>query len=259
MTIPDNIRQWRKEQRSDLLARRTAVTRAQHRQWNEAITRLLLEGFPSLQRMTVGLYWPYRGEVDPRFAIRRLRGHGARAALPVVVQKDAPLQFREWWPGARMTKGALNLPVPDGTEVVRPDALLIPPVGFDSHGYRLGYGGGYFDRTLAAMEPQPLKIGMAFNLSRIPTIQPQSHDVPMDFILTETGIHHVSKRGLELVGDPCRVLELADAIVRERGRAADPGHTFVCAPAYDSGRLVVRECASPPCYAEELDAAYNDA
>ena len=218
--MPDDIRQWRKAQRAELLARRVAVAATRRSQCNETITRLLVEGFPLLQRMVVGLYWPYQGEFDPRFAIRHLREGGARAALPVVVQKSAPLQFREWWPGVPMTKGVFNLPAPDGTEVVRPEALLIPPIGFDAQGYRLGYGGGYFDRTLAALTPQPLKIGVAFELSRMPTIQPQPHDVPMDFIVTEAGVHYVGEDGLDLISDPRQVLDLAGAIIRERDRAA---------------------------------------
>jgi len=241
------------------MVRRAAVTATQYREWNETITGLLLEGFPILQRMAVGFYWPYRGEVDPRFTIHRLREEGARVALPVVVQKSAPLQFREWWPGVRTSLGALNLPVPEGTDVMKPEALLIPPLGFDDRGYRLGYGGGYFDRTLAVMAPEPLKIGLAFDLSRIPTIKPQPHDVPMDFVVTETGIHYVSERGLERIGHACHVSELADAIIRARGLAAGKDHAPVCGQPFGGDQLTVREYASPPCYAHELDPAYRDA
>ena len=186
MTMPDSIKQWRKEQRTELLARRVAVGTDQRRAWTDAITASLLEGFPILQSSVVGFYWPFQGEFDPRFAIRRLREAGARAALPVVLQKGAPLQFREWWPGVSTTKGAFNLPVPDGSEVLTPQALLVPPIGFDLHGYRLGYGGGYFDRTLAALRPQPLAIGVGFAAQEIATIHPQPFDVPMDVIVTET-------------------------------------------------------------------------
>jgi 5-formyltetrahydrofolate cyclo-ligase len=258
MTISDDIKQWRKARRDELLARRAAVTETQYREWNETITGLVLEGFPILQRMAVGFYWPYRGEVDPRFTIHRLREGGARAALPVVVQKNAPLQFREWWPGVRTSPGALNLPVPDGTDVVEPEALLIPPVGFDDRGYRLGYGGGYFDRTLAVMAPQSLKIGLAFDLSRISTIQPQPHDVPMDFVVTETGIHYVSEQGLERIDNACHVNELTDVIVRTRGLAAGKDHARVCGQPFEGDQITVREYASPPCYAHELDPAYKD-
>jgi len=152
-----------------------------------------------LQGMVVGGYWPFRGEFDPRFLMRKLRDGGSRLALPVVVRKNTPLQFREWWPGAPTVKAALGLPVPDGTEVLVPQVLLIPPVGFDEYGYRLGYGGGYYDRTLAEMRPQPLKIGVGFEISRLPTIHPQAHDVAMDFIVTEAGVYSVDEAGLTLL------------------------------------------------------------
>lgn len=216
MTIPEEIKQWRKVQRTELLAKRVGQAPAQRKEWDATITRTLVEAFPLLQQMKVGFYWPFKSEFDPRFAIHHWRERGARAALPVVVEKSAPLQFREWWPGAPMTTGVYGLPFPDGTAVVTPDALLIPPVGFDAQGFRLGYGGGYFDRTLAAMIPQPLKIGVAYELSRMPTIQPQAHDVPMDFIVTEAGVHHVGADGLALIDSPARVSALAGAIVRKR-------------------------------------------
>lgn len=161
----------------------------ERRRHNAAITALLLQSFAMRPGMVVGLYWPFKGEFDPRFVIRHWRGAGARAALPVVVQKNAPLEFREWWPGVPTRKGVFDLPVPLDTQVLQPDVLLIPPIGFDAQCYRLGYGGGYFDRTLATMQPSPLKIGVAFELCRIATIHPQPHDIPMDVIVTEAGIH----------------------------------------------------------------------
>jgi 5,10-methenyltetrahydrofolate synthetase len=253
VTIPDDIGQWRKAQRAQLLARRVAATVVERRQWSEIIERLLLEAFPALRTSVVGFYWPFQGEFDPRSAIRRLREQGARAALPVVAQKAAPLEFREWWPGAPMARGVFDLPVPDGTEVLRPEALLIPPVGFDTQGYRLGYGGGYFDRTLAAAVPQPLKIGVGFELSRMPTIRPQPHDMPMDFIVTESGVHCVTRNGLEPVRDLERAAELASAIVRDRERKCLENEEGT-----ESERPVVREYSSPPCYAHEIDPAYKD-
>lgn len=195
LTAPD-VQRWRKTWRTELLAARIAVPVPQRRQWGQIVTQQLATYFPMLQGMVVGGYWPFRGEFDPRFLMRQLRRGGARLALPVVVSKNAPLQFREWWPGAPTVKAALGLPMPDGTDLLVPQALLIPPVGFDEQGYRLGYGGGYFDRTLAAMHPQPLKIGVGFELSRLPTIHPQAHDVAMDFIVTEAGVYGVGEAGL---------------------------------------------------------------
>lgn len=231
MDNADDIRQWRKAQRSGLLARRAAVPRVQHQAWTAAITEKLVAGFPLLGQMTVSFYWPFQGEFDPRFAIRRFREGGAIAALPLVIEKRAPMQFREWWPGVATSKGVFDLPVPEGTRTVVPQALLIPPVGFDARGYRLGYGGGYFDRTLATMIPQPLKICVAFELSRMETIHPQPYDIALDFIVTERCVYRNTPAGLEEAGSAGRVAELAATLLASRHPAAG--------------------FASPPCYGHE--------
>lgn len=196
MNLPPDLARWRREQRAALIARREAVPPALHRAWSQAITRQLLDGFPQLQGRIVACCWPYRGEFDARHAARQLRDAGARIVLPVVVAKGAPLEFREWWPGAPMGRGVFDLPIPEGTAVLQPQALLIPPVGFDEEGYRLGYGGGYFDRTLAALAAAgaaPLKIGVGFETGRLPTVFPQPHDIPMDAIVTEAGVQRFAR------------------------------------------------------------------
>ncbi len=216
MEVPADLPQWRKAQRAELLARRQAASPLDRKAWSEAITKLLVDGFPILQRMVVGFCWPYKAEFDARFLIRDLREAGARAALPAVVAPKKPLEFREWWPGVKMTPGVFELPVPDDTPVVVPDALLIPCVGFGEHGDRLGYGGGFFDRTLAAIEPQPIKIGVGFELSRIPTIFPQPYDILMDFVVTEKGIHAVDDHSLQRI-DAGQCVARVGRITIERG------------------------------------------
>ena len=105
-----------------------------------------------------------------------------------------PLQFREWWPGVPTAPGVFGLPVPQGTELLIPDLLLMPPVGFDAQCFRLGYGGGYYDRTLAELGGRQVqRIGVAFELNRMDTIFPQPHDIAMDVVVTEAGIHHPRK------------------------------------------------------------------
>jgi 5,10-methenyltetrahydrofolate synthetase len=184
------LKAWRREQRQRLLALRIALPPEQRRAASQAITDRLLAAFPALQeRGVIAAYWPFKGEFDPRHALRHWRARGARVAMPVVVQKGAPLQFREWWPGAPMTRGLFDMPVPEGTEELIPQVLLIPPVGFDAQGYRLGYGGGFYDRTLAGLPAATLKIGVAFELSRLPGIRPRPHDIRMDCIVTEAGVH----------------------------------------------------------------------
>jgi hypothetical protein len=134
----------------------------------------------------------------------------------VVVAKHAPLEFREWEPGVATAPGVFGLPVPQSAALV-PDVLLMPPVGFDGAGYRLGYGGGYFDRTLASRSPQPLKIGLARGMSHIETIHPQPHDIPMDFVITEAGIHEPGASGLQLQGDLAAVATRVARIREARG------------------------------------------
>lgn len=207
---------WRALARADLLARRTTLPAEERRRMDARVTDLLDFGFTALRGLVVGTYWPMKGEFDPRVAVKHLRDRGARAALPVVVRKAAPLQFREWWPGVETQPGVFGLPVPQGSPAVVPHALLIPPVGFDAMGYRLGYGGGYFDRTLAALSPQPLKIAVAREASRMDTIHPQPHDIPMDFVVTEAGVHEVTSSGLRLVERLAEVDRLVRRLLEQR-------------------------------------------
>jgi len=210
------IAAWRRQARGELIAARERIPDEVRREATATITRLVEAAFARVPRLAIAFCWPYRGEVDLRFAIRALRDRGATAALPVVVGKGAPLQFRRWQPGVAMVAGALGIPAPRDTALVVPDAALVPLVGFDGHGYRLGYGGGYFDRTLAAPGRRPVTAGVGFESARLPTIHPQPHDIPMDFIVTEAGIRQV--RG----GDLVRV-DVAAAAERVRALAASRG------------------------------------
>lgn len=203
----NNWVEWRKNQRAELIARREAVAAADHRRWSASISAALEHGFPALQKGVVGFCWPHRGEYDPRPAMAFFQKHGAILALPEVVNEavnemqdnGAPLCFRKWWPEAPMKTGAYAIPVPDNTEPVTPSALIMPMLGFDQQGYRLGYGGGYFDRTLAAFKPRPLAIGVAFEILRLDSVHPQPHDIAMDFVVTETGIYRVTAGNLQLI------------------------------------------------------------
>jgi 5,10-methenyltetrahydrofolate synthetase len=216
MNQPTDLPAWRKARRAELLAAREAIALDVRRSRGETITRLLNAAFDVLAGSCIGFCWPFKGEPDPRFFVHAMRKRGSRSALPVVVAKKQPLEFREWWPGAPTTPGVFGLPIPQGTEVLRPRALLVPPVGFDARGYRLGYGGAFFDITLAAMAPQPLKIGVAFEVSRMPTIYPQAYDIPMDFIVTEAGIAQVQGGSLVAMCDPAEVRTIAARLLRER-------------------------------------------
>jgi 5,10-methenyltetrahydrofolate synthetase len=113
---------------------------------------------------------------------------GGSCALPVVIGKNAPLVFRAWKSGGKLVSGVWNIPVPaDGAEVI-PDIVIGPVVGYDRNCYRLGYGGGFFDRTLAALSPRPIIIGVGYAQAAITSIHPLPHDIPMTVIITEHGI-----------------------------------------------------------------------
>jgi 5-formyltetrahydrofolate cyclo-ligase len=135
----------------------------------------------------LGMYWPIKGEIDVRDIVRA-HAPQARLALPVVLERGHPVEFWAWRPGARMTRGLWNIPIPAEREPVSPDLLIVPLVGFDSGAYRLGYGGGYYDRTLAAAERRPFCVGLGFEDCRLASIHPQAHDIPMDLIVTEKSV-----------------------------------------------------------------------
>jgi 5-formyltetrahydrofolate cyclo-ligase len=181
------VRGWRKAERDRLVAARLALPRAEREAANAAIATALAALTHRRAGRLVGFYWPFKGEFDPRPLARQLVGQGIRVALPVVVEKKAPLVFREWRPGIRMVPGIWQIPVPADGPPVLPDLVWAPVVGFDPAGYRLGYGGGYYDRTLVVARPRPVAIGIGYERQRLATIQPQPHDIAMDAIVTEAG------------------------------------------------------------------------
>jgi 5-formyltetrahydrofolate cyclo-ligase len=212
----EEIKVWRKTRRAELIAARMAFAPAQRKAWNERISASLEAGFALPPGTVIGFCWPHKDEFDARFTVRHWRDGGAVAALPAVVEKARPLQFRKWWPGAPMTPGVYDIPVPDGTEVLLPDAAIVPMNGFDGQGYRLGYGGGYFDRTLAALDRRVLAIGVSFEALRLPTIYPQPHDIPMDFVVTEAGIHRAGGGKLALLS-AAECAAAAKSLLESRG------------------------------------------
>ena len=134
-------------------------------------------------------YWPIKGEPDLRPWLISLIERGAIVALPVVVVPSAPLVFRRWTPETKMERGNWNIPVPPPeAEAVVPEIALAPVMGWTEGAYRLGYGGGYFDRTLAALSPRPFTIGIGLQAARLATIYPQPHDIRLEVILTEDGV-----------------------------------------------------------------------
>ncbi len=181
----EDIRAWRKTTREALIASRMALGVGIRQKKGESAKRRLLEVGDLKKYETLGIYWPMRGEIDVRDIARQHVEAGGAVALPVVVEKGAPVEFWRWRPGMRMRRGVWNIPVPMEREVLSADALIVPLVGFDGSRYRLGYGGGYYDRTLAAASRRPFCIGLGFAEARLPSIYPQAHDVAMDVIVTD--------------------------------------------------------------------------
>jgi len=184
---PEEVKLWRRVERERLLAFRQGLTPEDRRRLGERIDVQLRRLLGEI-RGTLGVYWPFRAEFDPRPLVDWAVAEDRTVALPVVVDKKGPLEYRAWRPGEALVDGVWNIPVPEKRDVVIPAVVLAPLVGFDGACYRLGYGGGYFDRTLAALRPRPKAIGVGFAAQELATIHPQPFDIAMDVIVTEAGV-----------------------------------------------------------------------
>lgn len=222
----EELTSWRKAERARLIGAREALDAATLERLRLSIDGHLERSFPGLAAAKLAFCWPIRGEYDARPLLHTLRHRGALTALPVVVAPKQPLVFREWHPGVALASGPLGIPFPPASELVMPTALLLPMVGWDEAGYRLGYGAGFFDLTLASLPKRPVVIGVGYELGKISSIHPQSWDVPMDWVVTERGVYRRDPPGLVLL---------------ETAAAGEP-----------SG------LTSPVCYADEIAPGYFD-
>jgi len=184
----DVLQQDKSALRNALKARRRAIDHATKLAWDDRIgAQVLAQVLPWLQadpRAMLGVYWPLAGEPDLRPAYAELAQAGVRLALPVVVARDTALGFAEWIPGEPTVTDRLGVAVPEELRMVeRPAALLVPCLGFDAQGYRLGYGGGFYDRTLAA-QPRPRTLGIAYAFQKA-AFPLDAYDVPLDRVITE--------------------------------------------------------------------------
>ena len=179
------VRAWRKTERARLLELRRGMAAGAHRDASDAIMCQLRARLPSDSHEVIGCYWPFRREFNCVPYMREVLQSGGRVALPVVIGRGHPLEFRCWTEKAEMEPGVWNIPHPASGEPVFPSALVVPLVGFDDAGYRLGYGAGYYDMTIASFAVRPFLVAVGFEFSRLATIYPQTHDQPMDVIITE--------------------------------------------------------------------------
>ncbi|MDF1589837.1 MAG: 5-formyltetrahydrofolate cyclo-ligase [Gammaproteobacteria bacterium] len=178
------IKNWRQWRRKTLIKNRIAITSHHRKLWQKAMLFRLHNFLSQIEPGVIGFYWPFKGEIDCRALVTELLKTGWQAALPAVNEVASPLEFRQWTPDTSLISGVWKIPVPELRRIVTPTVLLIPLVGFDNDRYRLGYGGGYYDRTIASMQPRPITIGIGFEQARLTTIYPQNHDIAMDVIVT---------------------------------------------------------------------------
>ena len=159
----------------------------------QRVMRIWLVGRPDT---VIGAYWPIKGEFDPLPALHRWKEDGElqgnaqrlRIGLPVVNKEHKTLTFHAWYPGCPMDEDAYGIPKPKDTELVVPSLLFVPCVGYGAGGYRLGYGGGFYDRTLAALAPKPYTVGLGFTIGYVDDLEPEAHDQPLDAILNDNGV-----------------------------------------------------------------------
>ncbi len=137
----------------------------------------------------IGVYWPIKGEFDALPALFRWSEAepGRQIGLPVIDRQTQQLRFHTWYPGCPMEEDAYGIPKPKDTPEFEPQLLLVPCVGYGPQGLRLGYGGGFYDRSLAQVVPRPATAGLAYSHGWVPWLQAQAHDVPLDAILTDEG------------------------------------------------------------------------
>ncbi len=144
----------------------------------------------------IGAYWPIKGEFDPLPILHRWKEDGElldkplrrRIGLPVINKEHKTLTFHVWYPGCPMEEDAYGIPKPKDTEVIQPTLLFVPCVGYGTGGYRLGYGGGFYDRTLATLRPKPFTVGLGFREAYVDDFEPEAHAQPLDALLNDNGV-----------------------------------------------------------------------
>lgn len=196
----DDIVARRRVLRNAALNAREALTATAHKALTHRLQQHLARLLEQLAPQTLGFCWPFRSEPDLRHFVAAwlAAASGRHAALPVVLDRDAPMVFRHWHPGMELVPDRHGIPHPPAGEEVVPDVVLVPLNAFDATGFRLGYGGGYFDRTLAVLPA--CAVGVGFEVGRVASVLPQPHDRPMAWLVTEAGVFRPDDSSSERAG-----------------------------------------------------------
>ncbi|MEQ8205326.1 MAG: 5-formyltetrahydrofolate cyclo-ligase [Woeseia sp.] len=191
-SVAADVASWRGKERDRLLAARRALDPSQRLAHDESIMahldRYLQTQLIPGELPLIAVYWPIRGEPDLRNWYSQVAGRGWRLALPAVIERNSALCFRGWRPGESLQPDLLNIPAPAEAPEVLPTVIITPFVGYDREGYRLGNGGGYYDRSLPAMARLPRLIAVGHQFGALRSIYPQPHDIPMNAVVTERGV-----------------------------------------------------------------------
>ncbi len=172
-----------------------AIRKAAHEAWAEraalALAALEFPVKPQAGASVISAFYPYKSEIDTRPLLGKLAADGWTTCLPIILGAGLPLQFRRWFPGEPTIPGDMNIPRPrEEAPVVEPDVLIVPMLAFDAQGFRLGYGGGFYDRTLALLRAKKkiIAIGAAYSAQQVDEVPHDAHDEPLNFVMTERGV-----------------------------------------------------------------------
>ena len=197
-SISADIAGWRRAERARLFAVREALGPEARQGLAAEIGRRLLAVITELAgdgSAGIAVFWPIRAEPDLQDCYGTLAARGMRLLLPVVAEKDQPLRFHRWRPGDELGRDRLGIPAPIDAAVLVPDMVVMPFVGIDQQGYRLGNGGGYYDRTLPVFAPDATRIAVGYASCELRTIYPQAHDIPAHVVVTDDFVRLFNRSG----------------------------------------------------------------
>lgn len=189
ITEADRVEAIKNELRARAKAKRAAIGSQYRAEAAQKAAAHFFEAISLSPGQAVSVYWPIRDELDSKPLLIRLMDDGWPVGLPVVTGRDAPLVFRRWEDGAPLYPAGFGMlqPGAEAAELV-PEVMVLPLLGFDRTGTRLGYGGAYYDRTLLALESRPLLVGYAFAAQEFETVPAEAHDAKLDLLITEEGV-----------------------------------------------------------------------